>query len=207
MNFYSQIKQDEIFLKQFDNPLTKGFYLDVGANNGVTFSNTKTLEELGWKGICVEPNPHDYSQLVLSRPKAKCVKVAVYNKNGHITFSTPANGLVGGIKDTLTSQKSLWEKHGQIYKDFDVECKTLFTILEENEAPTVIDYFSLDTEGSEADILECFYRENNGKYIIQYLDVEHNYDSLNIRRLHTVCSKMGMNRMSQNAFDFTYSRQ
>ena len=206
MKFYSQIQQDEIFLKTFDSPPTQGFYLDIGAHNGVTFSNTKTLEELGWNGICIEPNPNDYNKLVLTRPEAKCIRVAVYNKNGSIAFSSPENGLVGGIKHTLTSQKLLWEKEGQIYKDFEVECRTLFTILEDAKAPLVIDYVTLDTEGSEADILECFHRENNGKYTIQYLDVEHNYDSVNIMRIHKVCCKMGLDRQTQNLFDFTYSR-
>lgn len=64
--FYSQAGQDVWVLQQ----IPKGFFVDVGAHDGVESSNTYTLELCGWKGLCIEPNPESYKKLVEVR---KCL--------------------------------------------------------------------------------------------------------------------------------------
>jgi hypothetical protein len=51
--FYSQAGQDVWVLQKIGN---KGFFVDIGAHDGVESSNTYALEKAGWSGICVEPN-------------------------------------------------------------------------------------------------------------------------------------------------------
>lgn len=64
--FYSQAGQDVWVLQQ----IAKGFFVDVGAHDGVESSNTYALELCGWKGMCIEPNPESYKNLTLNR---KCL--------------------------------------------------------------------------------------------------------------------------------------
>ena len=58
---YSQNKEEQVILDYFG--FLQGTFLDIGANDGVTFSNTKMLAERGWKGVLVEPSPKAYAKL------------------------------------------------------------------------------------------------------------------------------------------------
>ena len=63
MKFYSQHKQDEFIIDYFKGK-KDGTFLDIGAHDGITLSNTYTLEtELDWSGICFEPMPHEFKKL------------------------------------------------------------------------------------------------------------------------------------------------
>lgn len=67
MQYYSQNGQDAFIVKLF-NGKRNGYFLDIGAYDGVYFSNSLTLEKsLGWEGICIEPNPLVYGQLKSNR--------------------------------------------------------------------------------------------------------------------------------------------
>ena len=60
MNFqyYSQFKQDQFLNEVLFNNKKNGFFIDIGAHDGVTISNTLFFEKQNdWKGICIEPNP------------------------------------------------------------------------------------------------------------------------------------------------------
>ena len=62
--YYSQIEQDKYYIENISRGKREGFYLDIGANDGVFTSNTATLDySFGWKGICIEANPHLIPQL------------------------------------------------------------------------------------------------------------------------------------------------
>jgi hypothetical protein len=61
-----------------------GFFIDIGAYDGITISNTYALEKIGWKGICVEPVPEIYDRLIKNR-KCECIKG--FPKNNNYTLS------------------------------------------------------------------------------------------------------------------------
>lgn len=65
--FYSQAGQDVWVLQQ----IPKGFFVDVGAHDGVESSNTYALEKVGWSGVCIEPNPVSYNTLFFNRSGSK----------------------------------------------------------------------------------------------------------------------------------------
>lgn len=54
-----------------------GFYVDIGANDGVSISNSLVFERLGWQGFCVEANPRTYEKLKQSR-SCDTYNLAVY---------------------------------------------------------------------------------------------------------------------------------
>ena len=204
IKYYSQINQDKNYLT-YTNNKKNGYFVDIGASDGKCFSNTLTLEEsYHWDGLLLEPNIVPYEVCKKTR-RNKTLQLAVYNKNGEIEFYSPANNLMGGVKSDLNPVIiDIYQKEGYGWKGFNVPCKTLYTILEENNAPHLIDYMSLDTEGSEFEILECFFKENNNKYTISYLDIEHNFIQENKKKINDVLIKNGYKFLKDNSFDFTY---
>ena len=78
---YSQNNEEQIILNYFSNQ-PKGTFLDIGANDGVLLSNSYFFEkELDWNGICFEPIPSVYSELIKNR-SCTCVCGCVSEKSG-----------------------------------------------------------------------------------------------------------------------------
>ena len=131
----------------------KGYFLELAAADGITHSNTYALEKLfGWKGICIEPNPYVLDTLGKNR---SCIidSSVVSNKREQVTFRID-NGQLGGIvaEDTDNS----YEVRGEQLKEAETatfDAVLLGDVLEKNSAPNVIDYFSLDVEGSEERVI------------------------------------------------------
>ena len=146
-----------------------GYFVEMGATNGIYVSNTLILErDYGWDGICIEPAPSDFSDLKNNR-RCTCVNKCVDETEGEVEFLLA--GEVGSIIDEETDNSyekrkdkidSLKEK-GRVIK---IETVTLEKLLDECDAPSVIDYFSLDVEGAETRILRKF---NFDKYIFSAL--------------------------------------
>ena len=128
-----------------------GYFVEAGALDGVQVSNTLLLEEsYGWTGICVEPDPQLYAELVENRT-CICEQVCLYDGSA-VTFVTGVRGW-GGIVDHLyETTRPNWEFGERV----TMPTVTLASILDKHTAPAVIDYLSLDTEGSEAMILGGF---------------------------------------------------
>ena len=83
--FYSQAGQDEWISSLFEFK-REGYFLDIGAHNGIDINNTYFLEkELGWTGICIEADPVIFSSLASNR-KCTCVNIAVSDQEGEISF-------------------------------------------------------------------------------------------------------------------------
>jgi FkbM family methyltransferase len=173
----SQYGQDYFALEVLEG-LQGGFFLDSGAADGVTSSNTFLLEKsYGWKGICVEPNETFYAALVKNR-RCMCVNCCLYDHEGNVEFVERAR-MLGGILEEyhptlLQHAKSVFhlpeEANGRPATVTKV-ARTLRSVLRECHAPSVIDYWSLDTEGSELTILRSFPFD---EYSFRVLTVEHN---------------------------------
>lgn len=178
MKYYSQSDQDK-WVCEFLNFKKNGFYLDIGAYDGVQTSNTFVLEkELGWSGICIEANSRAFESLSLNRNSTN-LKLALLDYSGFCWFD-----------GDCVSSKNSGEK---------TKCDTLNNVLEENLAPKVIDYLSIDVEGSEFDILKDF---NFDKWQINLITLEHNLyldGDFNKKRLFDLLSKNNFERVVEDA--------
>ena len=146
--YYSQSKQDE-WVEQVYEGKRSGFFVDVGAYDGVQTSNTYFLEQkLGWVGICIEANDEVFKKLQSYRT-SKNVCLAVTDYTGECSFS-----------------ETLITPNGK-----PVRCDTLDNILTHNHCPEIINYMSLDIEGAEMDALKNFPFD---KWRIGAITVEHN---------------------------------
>ncbi len=167
----SQLGQDLEVIKFYNNKMD-GYFIEVGAADGIRFSNTYLLEkQYNWKGICCEPILSQFDKLVKNRPNSICIKDAVYNKSGLILTFDIANesSLFSGITTHIDKHKARVDKNKTTVK---VKTISLLDVLIKANAPHFIEYMSLDTEGSEFEILKNF---DFSKYIFGLIDIEHNH--------------------------------
>ena len=182
----SQCGQD-LFVLEVLNGMRGGFFLDSGAADGVSVSNTVLLEEsFGWGGICIEPNEEFFAALVRNR-HCQCVNCCLYDREGVVDFVESARGLGGILEAYSDSHLQFAKRTFRLAQDsrgrpatVQKMCRTVRSILRECAAPPVIDYWSLDTEGSELAILKSFPFE---EYQVRVLTVEHNWSPAR----HEIC--------------------
>jgi FkbM family methyltransferase len=156
-----------LYLKEKKN----GFYIDIGANDGITVSNTYALEQMGWNGVCIEPQPDIFNKLRRFR-KCDCYNVALSSVSGeNIEFikSKDANAL-SGFDEGLTDEhkKAIF---GGAFERIKVTTKTFDNIMKNYAGMKTIDFISLDVEGYELPILQSI---NFSEYSFQFITVEEN---------------------------------
>jgi len=161
-----------------------GVFVEFGATDGISLSNTYYLEKsLGWDGILAEPLPKWRAPLRSNR-SAKIDYRCVWRETGEkLEF------LVAKRYPDLSTLKTFsandFNSSARLIDSeiIVVETISLNDLLLEHDAPVMIDYLSIDTEGSEFDILSSF---DFDRFKIRVITVEHNYRSdfrESIRRL------------------------
>ena len=151
--FKGQKHQDKWVLFDVFPSAQFGYFLDLAAADGITHSNTYVLEKhFGWGGLCIEPNPAFYKQLLENRDCLADSSV-VSDKREVLQFRVD-NGQLGGIvaDDTDNNVNTRGDQMSNA-TIINLQAKTINEILAENKAPEFIDYFSLDVEGSEERII------------------------------------------------------
>nr|MDJ0702972.1 FkbM family methyltransferase [Leptolyngbyaceae cyanobacterium MO_188.B28] len=152
----SQCMQDYWVMNSVFHNKRDGFFLDIGSTDGITINNTFLLEKrLGWKGICIEANPHYYKTLKRNR-KCTCLNLCVGEAGETVEFKL--DNIYSGITETSTDNGSKEKIESSLdnAETFVAETVPLIDILKENQAPKVIDYLSIDVEGYEEKILRNF---------------------------------------------------
>lgn len=183
MNFLSQDGQDQFIVKLFRNK-RNGVFVDIGAYDGIDFSNTFYLEkELNWKGICIEPNPFVFEKLKTNR-KSICLNSGVGEKSGSYKFLavTGTGTMLSGLIDMFDEKHLLRidteiKNNGGGKRLIDVAVKPLKIILEEHHYK-FIDYCNIDVEGGEIGVLKSI---DFSKVQIKVFTIENNYNSKEIR--------------------------
>lgn len=146
-----------------------------------------------WKGILVEPSRKFYKDLKQNR---NCIldDRCVYSQSGlAILFNEAEWGELSTI-DKYSNQDghSIYRKQGLKY---DVKTISLKDLLDQHNAPVIIDYLSIDTEGSEYDILEAFSFKD---YSFRIITVEHNYIELKRNKIKELLESNGYGRVLEH---------
>jgi len=151
--FKSQKNQDRWVLLEVLPLMKNGYFLDLAAADGMTHNNTYVLEKhFGWSGLCIEPNPVYYCQLLEHRNCDTSPSV-VSHRQEMLPFRVD-NGQLGGIvADDTDNNANIRGQELPNATIISLPAKTLNQILIEHQAPAIIDYFSLDVEGSEERII------------------------------------------------------
>jgi FkbM family methyltransferase len=197
---YSQLGQDIEVIKFYNNK-ESGFFIEIGASDGIYFSNTYLLEtNYKWKGICCEPIPNNFEKLVKNRPNSICYKEAVYNQSGLTLEFDIANqcDMLSGISEHIDRHKYTVDQNKT---SIEVHTISLLDVLNRANAPSFIEYMSLDTEGSELEILKHFDFE---KYTFGLIDVEHNHIEPRRSEIRNLLLSKGYLYKGENQWDDMY---
>ncbi len=152
-----------------------GFFVEFGATDGVVLSNTLLLErEFGWNGICAEPNPTFFGALKANR---RCItsSACIGARSGDEVEFIYAD-VYGGMQahaqsDSHANKRAAYRAGGHTARLTTV---SLHDFLLSQHASREIDYLSIDTEGSELDILRSFPFD---AWNVRLITVEHNFTS------------------------------
>lgn len=134
--------------------LKNRFFIEAGANDGVSQSNTSYLESDGWRGLLIEPNIENFTRCRQNRPNSYCINAALISDSYTSStvkgiFSSESlnrdNGLMSGCTD----------EHLNLYPNWvcEVPAITLTDCLIQSNSPANPDFFSLDVEGFEIEAL------------------------------------------------------
>lgn len=174
---YAQFGDDKIIQTYFPEGY-KGVCIDVGAVDGIAYSNTYHFELNGWFGISIEANPEMYEALKMNRVAAVHAAVGAEDKL-EVEFNIVNLSAQGG-NETAVSAVTLDER---LLKDHDflkpiiykvnVPMKTLDTILTDYPAVDKIDFLSIDTEGTELEVLKGF---DIARWMPKLFVIENNYN-------------------------------
>ncbi|MDX2485149.1 MAG: FkbM family methyltransferase [Pseudodonghicola sp.] len=162
----SQLRQDLFALSQtgFKHG---GFFVEFGATDGIDLNNSYLMEtQYGWSGILAEPAQGWHANLRANRSAiidSRCVWRASGEK---LQFTEAPRGENSAISSFVKTSRKL---RGHQY---EVETVSLNDLLDQHSAPAKIDYLSVDTEGSEFDILNAV---DFDRWSFRVMTVEHNH--------------------------------
>jgi len=198
---YAQNREDIMIKTYFDMKYGKDFkghLLDLGANDGITFSNSLMLIEGGWSADLVEPSPKTYAKLAelhSARKDVKCHQIAISNVNGTVKFHDSGTLLKGNdesLVSTLVPKEKLRWNGAVEYKEIAVESVTFSNLLNLTKKGT-FDFITIDIEGldwivlNQIDLTEVGCKmliiENNGKEALKYV---------------SYCKKFGLKLITSN---------
>jgi FkbM family methyltransferase len=165
--------------------------VDVGSADGEEMSNTKLLDDMGWKGICIDPFPKN-----MGGRTCQVFRQPVFSESGkRVKFR--AAGYLGGIEEDLNRHKDEIAKAPMV----EFVTATLDEILAQAHAPKYIDYMNLDVEGAEYDVLRGISLD---QYQIGSLTVEHNYEMDKREAIHKLLAAKGYVRVRSWEVDDWY---
>lgn len=171
---------------------TDGYFVEFGAANGVELSNTYLLEKtFGWSGILAEPSK-SFHQNILDNRNCHIKKKCVWKNSG---ASLSFRECEIGELSTLSQFKKddLHHDFRTVSKEYIVETISLNDLLSKYDAPKIIDYLSIDTEGSEFEILNAFNFEKN---CFRVITCEHNFSTR--EKIYNLLSSKGYRRVFEN---------
>jgi FkbM family methyltransferase len=187
-----------------------GFFVELGANDGISQSNTKHLEMFhGWRGVLIEPYPENFRKLSKTRScssffeNAACVSFDFPKTEMELNYSnlmtTPMEGS-SDIEDRESHAQSgkKFLRDGEKVSTFLARARTLSSILDEVGAPSVIDLLSLDVEGGEVEVLNGI---DHSEYRFNWILVE----SRNKQKIIDFLKNLGYDFYSQlTGHDFLF---
>lgn len=188
MTSYSQFGEDDIIIRYFNH--FKGVLLDIGANDGVTLSNSRALIEKGWGADLVEPAAIPYKKLAKLYKDNSLIKLhnyAIDNESGLCNFyestslfNIKDSGLLSTIKENY-----LVNVYQTNFTQYEIETLS-FKDFQEKSLYKKWDFINIDTEGCDWDILQqinlievdckCLCIEYNGHNPGIYIDYCKNYN-------------------------------
>jgi FkbM family methyltransferase len=169
----SQLGQDLFVLSELDFK-REGYFVEFGATNGTTLSNTHLLEkQFGWTGILAEPARCWHSDLKKNRSAIIETNCVWRDSTSVLNFNEVSNAELSTIN--LFSSSDIHRTARIKGHRYCVKTISMNDLLAKHNAPKQIDFLSIDTEGSELEILRAFDFDH---YHFRVITCEHNFTSM-----------------------------
>ncbi|MFM1930381.1 MAG: hypothetical protein RL387_1709, partial [Bacteroidota bacterium] len=194
----SQYVQDLFIISEIALRKLPPFFVEFGATDGITLSNTYLLEKnFNWTGILAEPakvwekslkenrNCFIDTRCVYSKTGEKIEFSETLSSNSEFKVSSPELSTIKNYADNKDWASDIRKNNSITYS---VETVSLNDLLQSNNAPYNIGYLSIDTEGSEFMILSSF---DFSKHRIEIISVEHNHNIENRKKINILLSQNG----------------
>ena len=193
---HSQLRQDLFVLSELGLK-RGGFFVEFGAASGKELSNTWLLEKhFGWKGILAEPARCWHAALSANRSciiEEDCVWKSTGDQLEFLESAQPELGTLAGFQDVDGHAKAR-----ESSKRYRVKTVSLGDLLVRHHAPAELDYLSIDTEGSEFEILQSV---DFAKYPFKTITCEHNFTSAR-EKIHALLKAAGYVRKYEGLSEF-----
>ena len=181
----AQLMQDIFVISELGAQRDSGFFVEFGAADGVALSNSWLLENrLGWRGILAEPAQCWHEKLKINRQCIIDTDCVWSRSNECLNFDQVKNPEFSTITDFSTA-----DSHSQVrsnYCRYQVSTVSLLDLMVRHHAPDRPDYLSIDTEGSEFEILSSF---NFERFPFKIITCEHNFTPQRKKIYHLLKSK------------------
>jgi len=182
--YYSQCLQDKYLEETIFKGYKNGFFIDVGAHDGITINNTLYFEKYNnWTGINIEPIQSIYNKLCINRSKCINLNCAVSNNDGEseFIFNSGYTEMISGLKQHYDQRHFKRLEHennimGGSTEIINVKTLKLETICDKYNINHV-NYLSIDVEGAEYDVIKSI---NFNKVFIDVIGFENNYEDSSI---------------------------
>lgn len=201
---HSQLGQD-IFCMTFYNNKHNGYFLDIGACDGISFSNSYLLEkEYEWKGLLIEPMKSILPVLKEKRPTSTIIEKAAYSQSGKLlTFCENRDDkMISGLDGHVDKEFQVKQYNKvHVWETYTVESITITDLLNEHNYPSFIEYVSLDVEGAELEVLNGM---DFQKYTFGIMNIEHNYVEPRRSQIRDLLLKNGYIYRCATSFDDDY---
>lgn len=165
----SQYLQD-LWVAYMSQSRPTGYFVEFGGADGVKLSNTWYLENvLGWRGVIAEPGRVWYPAIRRNRA-CHIDERCVWSRSGETLTFVQSGIAVNSTLEAFVEADALAHER-QEHARYEVKTVSLNDLLVDCQAPARIDYMSVDTEGSEFDILSAF---DFDRWDVRLITVEHN---------------------------------
>jgi FkbM family methyltransferase len=194
--YYSQYGEDLVIDEFFNN--RKGTVLDLGANDGITFSNSRVFLESGWSGALVEASPITFKKLLelyKGNSNVYCIEKCLSDIKKKTNFYHNIYHPIPGGRDNCDILSTIVESSYQrtaewgTFTNFEIECDTIDAVLESIPFKK-FEYVTIDIEGMDLQILQQMDLNNLG---VELLLIEHN--GVIREEVIEYCSKYGLNEI------------
>tara|TARA_R100000963_G_C4613365_1_gene83050 strand:+ start:223 stop:831 length:609 start_codon:yes stop_codon:yes gene_type:complete len=157
MTHYSQYGEEYV-IDSFFNKKKNGFCVDIGAADGIRYSNSRYLiEELNWSGVLVEPHPtffDNLKELYKNTDTISLLNIAIHTKTGKLPFyvyGRDKHAQVSTLSESFKERVII--AHGDKYEDeaIIVNVETLENILKDSP---FVDFLSVDCEGVDMEVMK-----------------------------------------------------
>ncbi len=159
LEFRSQYGEDMLLWALFEGQLD-GFYIEVGAFDGVTLSVSYAFDAIGWDGLLIEALPEIAAACKENRPNARVENFALAKagSTGTTTFNVAGDGAgsVFSYREPTAAHVQLLQQHRVQSREITVPVTSLDALLEAQAPTRPIDFAVIDVEGGEADLLAGF---------------------------------------------------